>query len=49
MLSQINYWVVTEIVYTRNLSKRVQTIKKFIKLASVRARSHRQGAYGRGR
>jgi hypothetical protein len=28
--------VVTEIVYTRTLSKRVQTIKKFIKLAAVR-------------
>ena len=36
---QINYWVVTEIVYTRVLSKRVQTIKKFIKLAAVGRRA----------
>jgi len=31
----MNFWVVTEIVKTKNVNKRVQLVKKFIKLAQV--------------
>lgn len=32
---QIQYWVVTEICCTQNLSKRVNLLRKFIKIAGM--------------